>query len=316
MKLSLSLIMSFIIISPVVWSQGTNWNPEPGLVQIEKKGDNTKLIFEFECQNRRGQATSCKKEVEDKDGLASLVAVQSVLKQHYVCSSSNSNDTIPHWENIKPFIESRLELLLKRCHEALCDTSSERITYCSNQDYRRRNEDRCRRDSEFHTQINSQSGSDNSKNKMEFCGDLVTDYEGIQEALLSSDNPTYSDLNKLGDFLSKHEPYYKYKVKTDFDQGKDYDAREHILSDTISSNENYSDNLIAKHHKRFGGQENSLRFTGSTNNRTLTLSREDNNCPTSDTSTEVSAHLHQLITNYNSNNRRSFWRRRATRGVR
>ncbi len=311
MKLSLSLIMSFIIISPVVWSQGTNWNPEPGLVQIEKKGDNTKLIFEFECQNRRGQATSCKKEVEDKDGLASLVAVQSVLKQHYVCSSSNSNDTIPHWENIKPFIESRLELLLKRCHEALCDTSSERIAYCSNEDYRRRNEDRCRRDSEFHTQINSQSGSDNSKNKMEFCGGLVTDYEGMQ-TLLSSDNPIYSDLNKLGDFLSKHEPYYKYKVKTDFDQGKDYDAREHILSDTISSNENYSDNLIAKHHKRF--REDSLKFTDSGSNRSLTV--EDKfNCPVSNNSTEVSAHLHQLITNYNSNNRRSFWRRRV-RGVR
>ena len=308
MKLSLSLIIVFIIISPTVWSQSESWNPVPGLVQIEKRGDNTKLIFEFACQNRRGQATSCKKEVEDKDGLASLIAVQSTLKQHYVCSNSNSNDEVPHWENIKPFIQSRLQLLLRRCHESLCDTSSERIAYCSNEDYRRRNEDRCRRDSEIHTQVDSESGSNNSKNKMEFCGDLAADYEGI-ETLLSSSNPTYNNLNKLGDFLSKHEPYYKYKVKTDFDQGKDYDAREHILSDTISSNENSSDNLISQHHKRFGGQEDSLRFTNSTSsNRILTLSRDDNNCPASDTSTEVSAHLHQLITSYN-NNRRSFWRR-------
>ena len=62
MKLSLSLVMSFIIISPAVWSQGPIWNPLPGLVQIEKRGDNTKLVFEFECQNRGG-STSCKKEV-------------------------------------------------------------------------------------------------------------------------------------------------------------------------------------------------------------------------------------------------------------
>lgn len=303
MKLSLSLIMPFIIISSAAWSQSESWNSVPGLVQIEKRGDNTKLVFQFECRNGRGQTTNCKKEVEDNNGFASLVAVQSILKQHYVCSNSNLSNPIPPpaWNNVKPFIESRLKLVLRRCHEALCDTSSERIAYCSDADYRGRNADRCRRESQFHTQVNPNNGSTNPMNKMEFCGDLATDYENIND-LLNSDNPTYDDLNQLGDFLSKNEPYYEYKVKTDFDQGKDYDSRERILSRTVSSNRNHSDNLIATHHARFG--ENSLKFTDSP------LSRRGGNfnCPASSGSTEISAHLHQLITNYN-NNRRGFWRR-------
>ena len=253
-----------------------------------------------------GDQQAAKKRFEDKDGLASLVAVQSILKQHYVCSNSNPDDEVSHWANIKPFIQSRLQLLLKRCHEAVCDVSSERIAYCVNGEYRRRNEDRCRRDSEFHTQTGSGSGSDNSKNKMEFCGDLAAGYEGIQALFSPDKNPTYSDLNKLGDFLSKHEPYYKYKVKTDFDQGKDYDSQEHILSRTTSSNRNRSDNLIAGHHTRFG--EDSLKITSPV------VDRDNVNCPVSESSTEVSAHLHQLITSHN-NNRRSFWRRIAP-GVR
>ncbi len=218
--MKLSQILFFILTTMISQSALTQpqpqWNPTFGLIGIEKKrGDKINLVFTHICAGEtdgKPEYKHCEKTVEDDDGLVSLIAVQAMLKQHYECGESNSNDTVPNWEYIRPFLISRLDVLVKKCQETVCKAKPKGLE--------------------------GQFGyGDQTVNALKHCGDTYKTVQRLKDKL-SKESITYSDLNELADFLVEKEKYHsEYKVKTKYGKGrKDETQRERLLAEPQDSN--------------------------------------------------------------------------------
>ena len=259
------------------------WNPTFGLIGIEKKrGDKVNLVFTHICQGEtdgKSELKHCEKTVEDDDGLASLIAVQAMLKQHYECGSHRPEDTVPNWQYIKEFLMSRLNVLVKNCQEKVCKTRPKGLG-----------------------QFNGYDGQQTSA--LKFCGDTYKKVQALKNTL-NKEQIKYSDLNDLADFLIETENFHsEYKVKTKYDKGRgDETQRERLLVEPYND-ARYSN--IAQIFNKYQTSENdphSLKFTAQGQGGVTTITREMTN--EDGQKIQVSQHYCYHFNNYESPQSRS-----------
>ena len=246
----LTAIISQLALAQPQSGPQPQWNPTFGLIGMEKKrGDKINLVFTHICRGEtdgKPEYKHCEKTVEDDDGLASLIAVQAMLKQHYECGSLSPSDTVPNWDYIRPFLISRLDVLVKKCQETACKVKPKGLG-----------------------KIDGHNG--HSVNALKHCGETYKEVQDLKN-LLNKPSITYIELNFLSEFLINKENYHSgYKVKTKYGKGrKDETQRERLLAQPQDSN-------MAQIFNKYATSEadpHGLRFVTQGQGGATTITRE------------------------------------------
>ena len=225
MRLSISWYLFFIftllLANQTVWAQNQSRQEfrEYGLTGIERNGDNIQLHFIFCNPN---QPDCSRQTLTDNDGLASIVAVLSEIKREYHCGSTgvtNERDAVPHWNQIKGFIEDQLIRSQDYCNQEICRINDPVMT--------------------IHNVWESASRQPKIY-LMEHCGQLIRQSEEIIEEFDSNSRVTYQDLEELARLLDK-ATYSLYTVNGG-------SISKPVIVPLSASSDNIGE--IARHHRK------------------------------------------------------------------